>query len=56
MLIIVQDTSGNNILRTVHACEDFPAEGEILMAKGAIEVAEFIEDQYGFGAVLGQGE
>lgn len=52
MLIIVQDVAGNNILRTVHALEEFPSEGEILMAKGAIEVAEFIEDQYGFGAVL----
>lgn len=56
MLIIVQTEDGTNILRTVHACEDFPAEGEILIAKGAVEVSEFIEEQYGFGAVLGTGE
>ena len=52
MLIIIQDTQGNNILRNSVGVEMDVFSGEKVVAKGVVEVARFVEEQYDGNVVL----
>lgn len=52
MLIIVQTEDGTNILRNSVGVEMDVFSGEKVLAKGAVEVARFVEEQYDGNVVL----
>lgn len=52
MLIIVQAEDGTNTLRNSTGLDVEVYEGETLVAQGALEVVQFLDEQYSGNAAL----